>query len=449
MAARKMTKTRHAGIYKRENRYVVVYYVGGKQKREYVGSLKEALRRKSARQADRDRGELQEESRIPFRRYAEEWIESYIGNGRRGFAESTRDEYRRDLARYAYPFFDERLGRTVSAITPRDVDRWIGWLCDEREQGRRLADASIRRVLSPLRACLATARREGVIRHNPADGAVLPRREQVERVARVGEVEDEGPVKVFTREQLDATLRVAHPRYRMMFRLLAGTGLRWGEVAALRRGDLALDGSRPAVRVRRTLGKPTKRDREEAKQAGRPISPRYKPPKSRHGVRDVPLSPALVGELRSHLATLPPGGPEDLAFPSSRGTPLHYSNVLHRGLRPAVEEAGAGWAAFHTFRHTYASLMIAAGTNIVELSRLLGHHSPEFTLKVYAHLIPGDEAAALDLDSELAGINGSMHGSTQATAREGTEAQVDRPEAALSSEKRDGAAPLGTPGAES
>ena len=70
---------------------------------------------------------------------------------------------------------------------------------------------------------------------------------------------------MFTREQLDAILRVAHPRHQAMLRLLAGTGLRWGEVAALRRGDLSLDGSRPVVRVRRTLGKPTRRDRAEAR----------------------------------------------------------------------------------------------------------------------------------------------------------------------------------------
>ena len=197
---RKLTKTGDKGIYKREYRHVVVYYVNGKQRREYVsGGIKEARRVKAARVADRDRGELQEESRIPFRRFAGEWVERYRGNGRRGFTEGTRDEYRRDLKRYAYPFFDERLGRTVSSITPRDVDRWIAWLCDEREQGRLLADASVRRIVSPLRACLATARREGVIRHNPADGAILPRREKVEPVAKVGEAEDEGAVKVFTR----------------------------------------------------------------------------------------------------------------------------------------------------------------------------------------------------------------------------------------------------------
>lgn len=48
--------------------------------------------------------------------YAEEWIGRYQGNGRRGFTENTRDDYRRDLNRYMYPFFHERLDRTVSSV---------------------------------------------------------------------------------------------------------------------------------------------------------------------------------------------------------------------------------------------------------------------------------------------------------------------------------------------
>jgi integrase len=90
-----------------------------------------------------------------------------------------------------------------------------------------------------------------------------------------------------------------------------------------------------------------------------------------------------------------------LLFTTQRGTPLSYRNQLTRAFKPAAEEAGAEWAAFHTLRHTFASLHIARGTNIVQLSRILGHHSPDFTLRVYAHLIPGDKVAALDLEQEL------------------------------------------------
>jgi integrase len=62
-----------------------------------------------------------------------------------------------------------------------------------------------------------------------------------------------------------------------------------------------------------------------------------------------------------------------------------------------VEEVNAPWAGFHTFRHTFASLHLSRGTNLLRLSRALGHHSSAFTLSRYTHLLPGDEASPLDL----------------------------------------------------
>ncbi len=56
-----------------------------------------------------------------------------------------------------------------------------------------------------------------------------------------------------------------------------------------------------------------------------------------------------------------------------------------------MAEIGAPWAAWHSLRHTYASIQLANGVNLLALSRSLGHHSASFTLDVYAHLLPGDE----------------------------------------------------------
>src|SRR5829696_9627223 len=145
-----LERNRHAGIYKRGSRYVVCYRAGGIYRAESVRTLKEALALKAARTADRNRGEYQEESPLPFRAYAEEWVERH--HGRIGFRESTRDDYRRDLRTDAYPFFDERLGRRLSEVTPRDVARFVAWLADEHEQGKRLSDATVRRILAPARS---------------------------------------------------------------------------------------------------------------------------------------------------------------------------------------------------------------------------------------------------------------------------------------------------------
>ena len=68
-----------------------------------------------------------------------------------------------------------------------------------------------------------------------------------------------------------------------------------------------------------------------------------------------------------------------------------------------MQEASAYWpgAGFHSLRHSFASLHIERGTNILRLSRLLGHHSPSFTLSVYGHMLDDGFGEPLDLDAEL------------------------------------------------
>jgi integrase len=94
-------------------------------------------------------------------------------------------------------------------------------------------------------------------------------------------------------------LEVVASDWRLFFRFLAVTGLRWGEAAALRWSDLMLEGSAPSVRVRRALGR-----------RGKDAGPVFKPPKSRHGVREVPLDAGVAFELRrvgvrARLPTMP------------------------------------------------------------------------------------------------------------------------------------------------
>jgi integrase len=378
-----LEKTSDPGVYKRttrrgETRYDVVYYVGGKQRKETARTRKEARRLKAQRTSDRDRGELFEGSNARFRGYAAEWVERYQGNGRRGFTEATRDEYRRDLERYAYPQLG---GKAVTAINPRDVSNWIAWLCNQRvkRSKRTLSDASIRRIIAPVRSCLATAKREGLVRSNPVDGAALPHRPQI----REGEAKD---VRALTREQLDAFLRVVRPEHWLMFRFLAATGLRWSELIELRWRDLSLDTLPPKVQVRRARVRGT-----------------VKPPKTKHGVRDIPLESTVVRKLRERRGQTQADG-DQLVFPNRDGSALDHSNMLRRVLRPAAEEADAPWAGFHTFRHTCASLLLSTGRNAKQVQHWLGHHSPTFTLERYGHLMDEGVGTALDIAAELESI---------------------------------------------
>jgi integrase len=405
--AAKLERTRTPGIFKRGGRYAVQYRDSeGRQRQESARTLDEARALKAARSHAVTTGEFHRASRLKLREYSLEWVERYQGRGRRGFRENTRDEYRRDLLGYVLPYLDGKLRRRVEGVTPRDVAAFVGWLCDEREQGRRvaerrraklaeaqgvqpstltleveavrLADATVRRILSPLRACLSSAVAEGVIRSNPTAGVALPARDE-QRAIDAGTDHEQDDVKALSTTQLAMFLAVCPERSRTLFRVLAATGLRVSEVVALRWRDLQLDGSSPHVRVRRAL-----------------VKGRMGPPKSRHGNRQVPIDAALVSELRRRRRDSEHPDDDALVFPAGNGEPLRQENLRRRVLEPTAQEAGVPWVGFHCFRHTCATRLFDEGRNAVQVQRWLGHHSPAFTLSVYVHLLDEDLGEALD-----------------------------------------------------
>jgi integrase len=378
---RRLEKTKTPGVYKRVDGegsivgYVAVIEVAGKQRKRSAGTYDAARRIKRESDTDRDRGELQEPTTTGFLRFLDEWVERYRGQGRRGFRENTRDEYRRLIAKYAHPFFPAKL--KLVDVTTFQLARFVDWLADPDEQGKRLTDATVANIVIPLRAALRTANREGLIRHNPSQGLALPHREEF--------ADEEEKIKVFSREQLAAVLAMAPEPHKLLFEVLATCGLRISEAIALQRLHLQIDGSAPEVCVRRAM-----------------VKGRIEPPKTKYGRREIRLPAPLVYRLRAYLAALDDQDSTALAFTNRDGNPIEPGNLRRRGLKPLVEEVDAPWAGFHTFRHTFASIHLSQGTNLLQLSRALGHHSAAFTLSRYTHLLPGDEAPALDLTAGVA-----------------------------------------------
>jgi integrase len=398
----KLTKTSTPGIYRRHSKscgraprcscsYVVVY--AGKA--STFSTLEEAregkrlaqhaakLSRAHARGLHRDefRAECQDcaheealrsDSQPTLREYAARWIEEYHGVGRRGFREETRDEYRKLLYSRVLEFFppDARL----VDIRPADVAAYIAWLAKQpSRRGGTLADGSIRNALAPLRACLATARRDGLITNNPCADAVLPYRARIE--------EDEDRPRPFPDETMELTVSLIPPRYRLLFELLAATGVRRSELFGLQVRHLELNGGRPYVRIRQRI----RRQRERGLQVG--------PLKSRHARRDLPIPMALADKLREQVGRR---ADDEFVFRSLAGGPLDADNIFERVLAPACAEAGVSWAGFHTFRHTVASRMFASGRNAKQVQHWLGHHAASFTLDTYVHLLEGDLGEPLE-----------------------------------------------------
>ena len=350
---RRLVRTSTPGVYKRGGRYVVIFCdPHGRQRKRSARTLAEARELKATLTADVKRGEYRALSKVTFSDYATDWIETYQGRTSRGIRPETIADYRSDLDRVAIPFF----GRMqLAAIEPRDIKRLAGEL---RVQG--LKAGSVRNLLAPVRALLATAFEEGVIRSNPAAGLRITHRVESEEV--------EPRVKALTEEELSLVLGEVPEDWRLFFTLLAHTGLRIGEAIALTWADI--DFGHRRLHVRRRL-----------------YRRRLDAPKSRYGRRAIPLSEGLAQALWRLKGKSPT---EAAIFTSKTGGYLDDSNVRSRVLKPAAKRAGVPWVGFHTFRHTCATMLFRNGLNAKQVQMWLGHHSPAFTLATYVHLLPDD-----------------------------------------------------------
>ena len=359
--ARRLVKTGTPGIYKRGGSYVVIGRdLRGKQVKRFAKTLAEARVTKAELRADVARGEYRKTSRIAFADYAPRWIATYDGRTARGIRPGTLRAYRRDLGldedgnptgAGAVAFF----GRTpLAAIAAQDVKRYAA---ECAKAG--LARNTIRLRIAPVKALLATAHEEGLIRANPAAGL------------RLGRTIAEAPVKetkALNEDELVRVLAEVPERHRLLFELLAQTGLRISEALALTKADIDFGTRRLSV---------TRRFADGDLDA----------PKTRYGVRRVPLSPGLARQLWARLATADDG---TLVFATSNGGPLDRSK-LYAVVRAAGKRAGIEWpVGLHTFRHSCASIMFRRDVPKEAIRQLLGHHSWDFTAGTYLHLDDDD-----------------------------------------------------------
>jgi integrase len=169
----------------------------------------------------------------------------------------------------------------------------------------------------------------------------------------------------------------ARYNYAPLIQLLALTGLRVSEALALRWGDVDLLGAE--LHIHATLG----RDGE------------LTAPKTKAGVRTVPLSPGLV----DLLVRLKPEEATEHAFvfasrPGAR--PISYWNFRKRGFEKALEAAGLAGRGItiHDLRSGAASILIRQGLTPVEVAEVLGHADSSITMKVYARVFDKRDAAA-------------------------------------------------------
>jgi integrase len=274
-----------------------------------------------------------------------------------------RDQYLIDT--YILPAFGNR---QLKSIQPLEVRTWIAGLA-----AKGLAPATVRKAAQLFSADLEAACNDGLIPRNPARRVDLPKIEKVE-------------MRFLTPDEVRSLAGAIDPRYSCLVFTAAYTGLRFGELAALKVSRL--DMLRRTIRVEETL----------SEVSGHLA---FGPPKTAAARRTVTLPKTLVEVLAAHLAKYPVGE-EGLIFTAPAAGPLRATQFRNRVWYAAVAASVGTPCRFHDLRHTAAALLIREKVHPKVIQQRLGHASIRTTLDVHGHVFEGlDEAAAEALDRTL------------------------------------------------
>jgi integrase len=337
----------------------------GRRIRKHFDSLSDAKIWRDESYRKLRRRELRAPSAITFGQAAELWLQgARVGSVRTRsgdvYKPSTIRSYEQAL-RGPRDIYSGLLGEfgaiRLSELTVDDVQAYADRLLAAGAQ-----PSTVHNQIMPVRAICRWRRREVAV--NPTVGLVLP----AVRLARV---------RIVSPAQAEMLLAALNPCDRVLWASALYAGLRRGELMGLRWCDVDL--------AHGLL---------EVAQAWDPKEHCMVAPKSHAGNRRVPIATALRAYLQPLALTVAPDSPS-LVFGTS-GLPFSASSLYERAHR-AWRRVGLQPISLHECRHTFASLMIAAGVNAKALSTFMGHANTSITLDRYGHLLPGaeDEAAGL------------------------------------------------------
>ncbi|OZB85587.1 MAG: hypothetical protein B7X41_14525, partial [Microbacterium sp. 14-71-5] len=260
---------------------------------------------------------------------------------------TTRAGYRSYLRIHFVPFFG---GMQLARIMPSTVQEWVNQAGEPRvvdgKQVKGLSPRSIGKYHVMLHSIFARAVRDRLIAFNPCESTELPK-----VVAR--------PTRMLTPEEFASLLEQVPSRFKPLVMTDIETGLRWGELVALR--PRHIDFLRRTITVEETIVEVTSKDSPTGQRMLVKPYPKDDEP------RTLRVSQDLVDVLSARIAELALGR-DDLLFPSREvagGDPLSRATFNKRYWKPAVERCGLDFGVrMHDLRHAHASWLLAGGADL-------------------------------------------------------------------------------------
>jgi integrase len=268
---------------------------------------------------------------------------------------ATQKHYRYMLDVHLIPAFGER---QLRELTREELQSFLS-----RKLNSGLSWETVHHFKCGLSKILGAAEEWGYITENVAPKTKLPRRQHgSERV-------------VLTPIQVRNLAAGMNQPARSIMLLLLLTGLRIGELLALRWGSIDL--KRRLLRVCETV-----------------YDGHFDQPKTKRSARTIPIGKETAEIL---VALNPPAvDPKALVFATRKGLPLDRWNLLRKHLKPAAKTLGLPGVTWHLLRHSHATMLDGVGTPIGTMQSLLGHSTPEITREIYLHAIPEEQRRAVE-----------------------------------------------------
>jgi integrase len=325
--------------------------------------------------------DLDDKKKIPiplFKDFAQGFMETYSVMNHK---ESTQESYQQALDYHILPYFGEM---ALNEITRKDIKDFIAEKQQQqiiagkgkKKKKKRLSAGTIRNLKAYLSAILAEAVDDELIDSNPAarTGKLIKKADRNKDIS---------PFSWEEKVLFEDTLKEHFPRYYPLFLTALRTGMRIGEIIALKPGDIDFNGK--FIEVRRSCV----RGNISTTKSGK--------------IRRVDMSAELRAVLKSYLIARKEealkkgwGKPPEWLFYNHVGAMIDINNLRKRVFCKALEKAGLRHIRIHDLRHTYATLRIQSGHNIADVSKQLGHHSINITVDTYYHWIPGTSGSEVD-----------------------------------------------------
>ncbi len=312
---------------------------------------------------------------VTFGQAFESWFRGLAKAG-----DSTRDGY---AAIYRHHLGSHFGDMRLDAITADEINRYLRARLDGeyvaiKGNRKRLSQRTLREHLWIMRSVYDMAIYVG--EHTAPNPARAPRLS----VSAVAGVKDMRKPRALDSTKKIKTFWGAVPsEHRAIIGTMLHAGLRWGETSALIWDDFhKIDADSSWLHIRRAV-----------KHRGANVGE----PKTLAGARNIPVAGELVQLLIEHKQKARDKSGDALIFPpdGSRGKYLRNYDIARTIMRPiclspACVDAGIGHITPHMLRHTFAFIQINAGCPPSRLCRLMGHHSPSFTLARYGHFMADD-----------------------------------------------------------